>query len=174
MVTHLGHCVSVELQTLVRVPSQKMLCRKLCHSLVSTHLHPCCHMVNYPLHLVPKLCKYYTSNSPYRIQCNSSSNRSPYRIQCNSSSNRSPYRIQCNSSSNRSPYRIQCNSSSNRSPYRIQCNSSSNRSPYRIQCNSSSNRSPYKSNNRSLSTHIDSRFTFWCSRGKDAFSFMSI
>ena len=118
MVTHLGHCVSVELQTLVRVPSQKMLCRKLCHSLVSIHLHLYCHMVNYPLHLVPK---YY----------NSSSNRSPYRIQCNSSSNRSPYRIQCNSSSNRSPYRIQYNSSSNRSPYRIQCNSSSNRSPYR-------------------------------------------
>ena len=32
--------------------------------------------------------------------------RSPYRVQCNSSSNRSPYRIQCNSISNRSPYRI--------------------------------------------------------------------
>ena len=91
MVTHLGHYVSAEQQTLVRVPSQKMLCRKLCHSLVSIHLHLYCHMVNYPLHLVPK---YY----------NSSSNRSPYRIQCNSSSNRSPYRIQCNSSSNRSPY----------------------------------------------------------------------
>ena len=32
-------------------------------------------------------------NTPYRIQCNSSSNRSLYRIQCNSGSNKSPYRI---------------------------------------------------------------------------------
>ena len=47
--------------------------------------------------------------SPIRLVC-MKSKRSPYRIQCNSSSNRSPYRIQCNSSSNRSPYRIQCNS----------------------------------------------------------------
>ena len=75
-----------------------------------------------------------SGESPYRIQCNSSSNRSPYRIQCNNSFNRSPCRIQCYISSNRSPYRIQCNSIFSRSPYRVQCNSSSIRSLYKIQC----------------------------------------
>ena len=50
---------------------------------------------------------------PYK---NNNSNMSPFRIQCNSSSNRprSVYRTQCNSSSYRYSYlyRIQCNSSS--------------------------------------------------------------
>ena len=73
-------------------------------SCFSGHLMTACRVsINYSVIFAYSVIIVLTGLSPYRIQCNSSSNRSPYRIQFNCYSNSSLFRVQCNSSSNSFP-----------------------------------------------------------------------